>query len=73
MLYLATLYTLAKRMAHVLELPLTLHPFLAPGLVRVKGKESGRHKYDNVPAEVALMATIIIVVKMAYGLDGKPR
>lgn len=56
-----------------MELPLTLHSSLAPGVRRVKAKDSEGHKYDNVPPEVALMATIIIVVKMAYGLDGKPR
>ncbi|KAF7775991.1 hypothetical protein Agabi119p4_4384 [Agaricus bisporus var. burnettii] len=68
-----TLYALAKQVAYILELPLTLHSSLAPGVRRVKAKDSEGHKYDNVPPEVALMATIIIVVKMAYGLDGKPR
>lgn len=69
----ATLYALAKRVAHILKLPLTLHSTLAPGLRRIKAKDPEHHKYDNVPPEVALMATIIIVVKMTYGLDGKPR
>jgi RNA polymerase I-specific transcription initiation factor RRN7 len=59
--------------AYLVELPLTLHSSLAPGVRRVKGKDPERHEYDNVPPEVALIATIIIVVKMAYGLDGKPR
>ncbi|KAF9446946.1 hypothetical protein P691DRAFT_803239 [Macrolepiota fuliginosa MF-IS2] len=68
-----TLYALAKRAAYILKLPLTLHSILAPGLRRIKTKDPERHKYDNVPPEVALMATIIIIVKMAYGLDGKPR
>ncbi|KXN89663.1 RNA polymerase I-specific transcription initiation factor rrn7 [Leucoagaricus sp. SymC.cos] len=68
-----TLYALTKRVAYILKLPLTLHSSLAPGLRRVKVRDPEHHKYDNVPPEVALMATIIIVLKMTYGLDGKPR
>ncbi|KAL9712889.1 hypothetical protein Ac2012v2_004129 [Leucoagaricus gongylophorus] len=68
-----TLYILVKRIAHILKLPLTLHPSLAPGLRRVRSRDPEHHKYDNVPPEVALMASIIIVLKMTYGLDGKPR
>jgi len=69
----ATLYALVKRIAHILQLPLTLHPSLAPELGRVKSGDPKNHKYDNVPPEVALMASMIIVLKMTYGLDGKPR
>jgi len=69
----ATLYILVKRIAHILKLPLTLHPSLAPGLRCVRSRDPEHHKYDNVPPEVALMASIIIVLKMTYGLDGKPR
>lgn len=69
----ATLYSLVKQVAYILKLPHTLHPTLAPSLKRVKTKDPEKHKYDNVPPEVALMATIIIVVKMTYGLDGRPR
>ena len=69
----AVLYVLVKRIAHILQLPLTLHPSLAPGLRRVKSRDPKNHKYDNIPPEVALMASMIIVLKMTYGLDGKPR
>lgn len=68
-----TLYVLAKRIAYIMKLPLTLHSLLAPGLRRVKLRDPEHHKYDNVPPEAALMAALIIVLKMTYGLDGKPR
>jgi len=69
----AALYVLVKRIAHILKLPLTLHPSLAPELRRVKSRDPKNYKYDNIPPEVALMASMIIVLKMTYGLDGKPR
>ena len=31
------------------------------------------HQMDNVPPEVSLMASCIIVLKMVYGLDGVER
>ncbi|KAJ3555541.1 hypothetical protein NP233_g12182 [Leucocoprinus birnbaumii] len=68
-----TLYALAKRMAYILKLPLTLHYSLAPGLKVVRLRDPEHHKFDNVPPEVALMAALVIVLKMTYGLDGKPR
>lgn len=39
----------------------------------IKSHDPERHKYDNVPPEVAMMATCIIVLKMVYGFDGKTR
>jgi RNA polymerase I-specific transcription initiation factor RRN7 len=60
-------------MTYILKLPLTLHSSLAPGLERVKSKDPEHYNYDNVFPEVALIATLIIVLKMTYGLDGKPR
>ncbi|KIJ20244.1 hypothetical protein PAXINDRAFT_96478 [Paxillus involutus ATCC 200175] len=30
-------------------------------------------KYDNVPVEIALAATALVVLKLVYGLDGKKR
>lgn len=71
--FTATLYTLTKRLAHVLSLPLTLHHTLAPGLAQIKRRDPEIHKYDNVPPELALVATAVIVLKMVYGLDGKVR
>ncbi|KAA1466439.1 hypothetical protein DENSPDRAFT_768843 [Dentipellis sp. KUC8613] len=67
------LYSLAKTVGYVLSLPLTLHHSLAPGLVKINKRDPSRHIYDNVPPEVALAATIIVVLKMVYGLDGRPR
>ncbi|KAH7914201.1 hypothetical protein BJ138DRAFT_1144338 [Hygrophoropsis aurantiaca] len=68
-----TLYALTKRLGHILSLPLTLHHSLAPTLRRIKRDDPESHKFDNVPPELALAATTIIVLKCVYGLDGKAR
>ncbi|OCH94136.1 hypothetical protein OBBRIDRAFT_817467 [Obba rivulosa] len=68
-----TLYTMTKKLARVISLPLTLHRSLAPGLPHVKKGDPSWHKYDNAVPEVSLVASIIVVLKLVYGLDGKPR
>ncbi|PPQ94027.1 hypothetical protein CVT25_009875 [Psilocybe cyanescens] len=67
------LYRLTKRVASVLSVPLTLHWTLSPGLAKVKAGDGFRHHYDGVPPEVGLLGSLIIVVKMVYGLDGTAR
>ncbi|KAF9569285.1 hypothetical protein CPC08DRAFT_623499 [Agrocybe pediades] len=67
------LYRLTKRLASALSVPLTLHWTLSPGLVKIKGSDPSRHRYDNAPPEVGLLASLIIVTKLVYGLDGQPR
>lgn len=69
----AMLYMLSKRLAKVLSIPLTLHWSLAPGLSKRKQGDSNRHQSDNAPAEVGLIAAVMIVLKMVYGLDGSKR
>lgn len=39
----------------------------------MKIRDPEHHKYDNAPPEVALIATVIVVLKLVYGLDGKKR
>ncbi|TFY55318.1 hypothetical protein EVJ58_g8323 [Rhodofomes roseus] len=68
-----TLYVLTKKVARVLSVPLTLHRTLSAPLERVKKKDPTWHKFDNAVPEVSLIATVIVVLKMVYGLDGKPR
>ncbi|KAF8165266.1 hypothetical protein B0H34DRAFT_648113 [Crassisporium funariophilum] len=68
-----TLYMLTKRLAGVLSLPLTLDSSLAPGLQQTRAKDPLEHQYDNAPPEVSLLAALIMVLKMVYGLDGSPR
>jgi len=70
MFFLAVLYSLSKTVAHVLSLPLVLHNTLAP---RLTAEDPDSHKYDDVPPELALMVTVIIVLKMVYGFDGQRR
>jgi len=69
----ATLYILMKWIAHIFKLPLTLHLSLASRLRHVRLRDPEYHKYDNVSPEVALIASIIIVLKIIYRLDGKLR
>ncbi|KII95103.1 hypothetical protein PLICRDRAFT_202168 [Plicaturopsis crispa FD-325 SS-3] len=68
-----TLYDLTKRLGSTLSLPLTLHNSMAPMLEQLQKRDPESHKYDNVPPELAIVATVIIVLKMALGLDGRPR
>lgn len=68
-----TLYKYTKRLAHILSLPLTLHHSLAPDLKQSNKRDPDSHKFDNVPPELAFLATSIVILKMAYGLDGKTR
>lgn len=69
----ATLYILAKKLAKILSLTLSLHPSLSPTLKRVKQRDPEYHKYDSAPAEVSLAATVVVVLKLVYGLDEKQR
>ncbi|EKM59233.1 uncharacterized protein PHACADRAFT_87096 [Phanerochaete carnosa HHB-10118-sp] len=68
-----TLYLLAKKLGKVVSLTLTLHYSLSPALRRVKMRDPEHHKYDNAPPEVALIAILIVALKLVYGFDGKKR
>lgn len=73
MIFEAPLYDLSKKLGAVLSIPNTLHYTLAP-MLRADGVyEPKFHKMDNVPVEVALASTVIIVMKLVYGLDGSKR
>ena len=69
----ATFYILAKKVARVLSVPLMLHRTLASPLQQVKKKDPVWHKFDNAVPEVCLAATVIVVLKLVYGLDEKHR
>lgn len=69
--FIAVMYSLTKQLARILSLPLTLHRSLAPRLEKSKKTDPETHKHDDVPPEVAFIATLIIVLKMVYGLDDK--
>ena len=64
---------MTKKLARVVSIPLTLHRSLAPELTRKKKRDPTYHKHDNAIPEVALIAAVIVVLKMVYGLDGRPR
>ena len=67
-LFPATLYILSTTLARYLELPLALHPALAPSVSKF---DSRGHKGDNVPPELGLIATAVIALKLVYGFDGR--
>lgn len=69
----ALIYVLTKKLARLVSIPLTLHRSLAPALVRTKKRDPTFHKQDSAVPEVALASAVIVVMKMAYGLDGSPR
>ncbi|KAI0750704.1 hypothetical protein C8Q80DRAFT_1153541 [Daedaleopsis nitida] len=67
------LYVMTKKFARVVSLPLTLHRSLVPELMRTKKKDPKYHKPDSAIPEVTLVAAVIVVLRMVYGLDGKLR
>lgn len=69
----ATLYILSKKLAKIVSLTLTLHYSLSPSLRRAKMRDPEHHKYDNAPPEVSLIAVVLVVLKLVYGLDDKRR
>ncbi|KAJ3989701.1 hypothetical protein F5890DRAFT_1570321 [Lentinula detonsa] len=68
-----TLYAMTKRLSQRLFLPLTLHQILAPKIQRLQPRDPQTHNLDNAPAEATLLAAVIVVLKMVYGLDGVRR
>ena len=70
---LAVLYTMSKKLAQILSLPLVLHNISAPRLRGLKQNDPKFHKSDNVPPEVVLISTVIVVIRLVYGLDGRTR
>lgn len=69
----AVTYDLVKRTCRQLSLPMTLHHSLAPGLEKIKDRDSDSHQYDNIPPEVGVFAALVLLMKMVYGLDGQSR
>lgn len=63
----AVLFDISKILAGYLDIPLTLHASLAPGMVQRRRRTPGMHKGDNVPTEVSLAATVTICLKLIYG------
>ena len=64
---------MTKKLAQVLSLPLALHNISSPRLRGLKQNDPRVHKSDNVPPEVALISTAIVVLRLVYGLDGRTR
>ncbi|KAL5527332.1 hypothetical protein ACEPAG_6123 [Sanghuangporus baumii] len=66
----ASLYAVSKALAQYLELPLTINTMMAPPLFKQSRRDPTSHKSDNIPPELALVATVIIALKLIYGFDG---
>ncbi|KAL5530670.1 hypothetical protein ACEPAF_6928 [Sanghuangporus sanghuang] len=65
-----SLYAVSKTLAQYLELPLTINRMMAPPLFKQSRRDPTSHKSDNIPPELALVATVIIALKLIYGFDG---
>lgn len=64
---------MTKRLSRTLSLPLALHQSLVPKLLQIQKRDPKTHKFDNVPVEASLLAAVIVVLKMVYGLDGESK
>lgn len=64
---------MTKRLSRTLSLPLALHQSLVPKLLQIQKREPKTHKFDNAPVEASLLAVVIVVLKMVYGLDGESK
>lgn len=71
----AVLYSMTKSLAAILELPLTLHRVLAPkpAAQSHKYKAVKSHLGDTAPPELSVIATVVLAIKLLYGLDQKSR
>lgn len=67
------LYVLTKRVGNMLSLGLSLQNSSAHGLPNTRTRDADSQRHDNVPPEISLAATAIVVLKLVYGLDGKQR
>jgi len=80
----ATLYPAVISLSRSIQLHLSLHQGLAPNPVHNPRSEaqvpedrilrpSEGWEGDRVPPELGIMAVVVIVLKMVYGLDGRER
>ncbi|TDL29574.1 hypothetical protein BD410DRAFT_710126 [Rickenella mellea] len=67
------LYTLTKHLAKILQLPLTVNATLAAPLSQIHRRDPTGHLNDNIAPEVGIGATLVLALKMLYGLDGLRR
>ncbi|CCM01610.1 uncharacterized protein FIBRA_03670 [Fibroporia radiculosa] len=64
-----TLYALTKKVARIASIPFTLHRALTSPLKHEKKRDPTWHKFDSIVPEVSLIASVIVVMKLVYGLD----
>ncbi|KAG8959690.1 hypothetical protein FRC00_001331, partial [Tulasnella sp. 408] len=67
----ATLYAMSRIVCAALELPFTISRVLAPKVTRVRRKDGWVFKGDNAPPELSVVCSIIVALKMVYGLDNR--
>ncbi|KIY74023.1 hypothetical protein CYLTODRAFT_416300 [Cylindrobasidium torrendii FP15055 ss-10] len=66
-------FQFAKQIARILDLPLTVSVALAPKLEKRKGRDPESRAYDHFAPELGFVGTVLVTLKMIYGLDGKER
>lgn len=69
----AVFYHMAKVFADMLRVPLTLHPSLSRRAINSSGKSLIVQIGDNIPVEMSLISTVVLLLKLLYGLDGRSR
>jgi hypothetical protein len=62
-----------KALASKLAVPLTLHPSLSAATTNEHGKVLNYQVGDNIPPEMSLSCVIVLLFKLLYGLDARPR
>ncbi|KAG6336838.1 hypothetical protein ID866_2234 [Astraeus odoratus] len=67
------LYLLTKQLSRALSLPISLHQLQTPSHCGDEMGAFGKHGYDNIPPEAAIVGAVIIALKLVYGLDGMKR
>ncbi len=60
---------MSKSLALALEVPLTLNGALASSIIRIRARDGLSYRGDDAAPELSLIAVVVLVIKMVYGLD----
>jgi len=60
-------------MASKVSISLNLNPFAGENLSGPRKRRGKNQIGDNIPVEMAFVCVIVLLLKLLYGLDGRPR
>jgi hypothetical protein len=60
-------------MASKVSISLNLNPFTGENLSGPRRRHGKNQIGDNIPVEMAFVCVIVLLLKLIYGLDGRPR